>query len=109
MMHSLLAKDMCKYNAKKLHYKPIITVFSTDMTKILRTPGHSFVINNPLIRTLSTTPNQTSCNEDGSKLSNQQLLKNAVRDYGSTVMVFHVTISLASLAGFYTAVSRYTY
>lgn len=33
-------------------------------------------------------------------------LKAAVRDYGSTVVVFHVGISLASLGFFYTLVAR---
>lgn len=34
-------------------------------------------------------------------------LKNAIRDYGSTVLVFHIAISLASLGIFYQLVSRY--
>lgn len=34
-------------------------------------------------------------------------LKNAVRDYGSTVLVFHIAISLGSLGLFYQLVSRY--
>ena len=40
-------------------------------------------------------------------LSKKYQLKQAVKDYGLTVVVFHVAISLASLGGFYTAVSRY--
>lgn len=38
-------------------------------------------------------------------LSKRQLLKKAVKDYGSTVIVFHVGISLVSLGGFYAGVS----
>lgn len=34
-------------------------------------------------------------------------LKNAIKDYGSTVIVFHVAISLVSLGIFYQLVSRY--
>lgn len=34
-------------------------------------------------------------------------LKNAIRDYGSTVLIFHIAISLASLGIFYQLVSRY--
>lgn len=34
-------------------------------------------------------------------------LKNAIRDYGSTVLVFHVAISLLSLGIFYQLVNRY--
>ena len=40
------------------------------------------------------------------KLSQKDRLKRAVKEYGSTVIVFHVAISLASLGGFYLAVSR---
>ncbi|XP_063228568.1 uncharacterized protein LOC134534226 [Bacillus rossius redtenbacheri] len=38
-------------------------------------------------------------------LSRKERLKAAVRDYGATVVVFHVGISLLSLGAFYTAVS----
>jgi hypothetical protein len=41
------------------------------------------------------------------KLSQKDRLKRAVKEYGSTVVVFHVGISLVSLGGFYLAVSRY--
>lgn len=40
------------------------------------------------------------------KLSKTEQLKKAVKDYGATVIVFHVTISLASLSFFYVLVSR---
>ncbi|XP_013410836.1 uncharacterized protein LOC106174012 [Lingula anatina] len=39
------------------------------------------------------------------QLSGAQKLKLAVKDYGSTVVVFHVSLSLASLGGFYLAVT----
>lgn len=39
-------------------------------------------------------------------LSPREKLKNAVKDYGATVIVFHVAISLASLGFFYQLVSR---
>merc|ERR1719414_558970 len=58
---------------------------------------------------LHTTPSHPSPPDDGSaperELTRRQRLQLAVRDYGSTVMVFHVTISLASLGALYTAVS----
>lgn len=41
----------------------------------------------------------------GGKLSQKARLKQAVRDYGATIIVFHVTISLASLGLCYVAVS----
>lgn len=40
------------------------------------------------------------------QLPMKQRLKFAVRDYGSTVVVFHVAISLASLGFFYALVAR---
>ena len=42
----------------------------------------------------------------GAQLSQREKLKRAVKEYGSTVIVFHVAISLVSLGGFYLAVSR---
>lgn len=39
--------------------------------------------------------------------SKKMMLKQAFKDYGSTVIVFHVGISLASLGMFYALVSRY--
>lgn len=43
------------------------------------------------------------------KESGGSRLKKAVKEYGSTVIVFHVGISLISLGLFYTLVSRYSY
>lgn len=40
-------------------------------------------------------------------LSRKDMLKKAIKDYGSTVFVFHVGISLISLGSFYLLVSRY--
>lgn len=40
-------------------------------------------------------------------LSPRMKLKNAIRDYGSTVLIFHIAISLASLGIFYQLVGRY--
>lgn len=40
------------------------------------------------------------------QLTQRQKLKRAVKEYGSTVIVFHVTISLMSLGFFYLLVSR---
>lgn len=39
-------------------------------------------------------------------LSRTEMLKKAVKDYGSTVIIFHVGISLISLGSFYLLVSR---
>lgn len=40
-------------------------------------------------------------------LSRKDMLKKAMKDYGSTVIIFHVGISLVSLGSFYLLVSRY--
>lgn len=42
-------------------------------------------------------------------LSAKEKLKNAVKDYGATVIVFHVSISLMSLGICYVLVSRYIF
>ncbi|XP_015126843.1 uncharacterized protein LOC107048269 isoform X2 [Diachasma alloeum] len=42
---------------------------------------------------------------DENKLTNAEKLKRAVKDYGSTVIVFHIGISLLSLGAFYALVS----
>ncbi|KAF7998377.1 hypothetical protein HCN44_009775 [Aphidius gifuensis] len=44
-------------------------------------------------------------NIEASKLTNVEKLKIAVKDYGSTVFVFHISLSLLSLGCFYTIVS----
>ena len=49
----------------------------------------------------------TGAPNDGGQVSQRARLKLAVRDYGSTVIVFHVCISLISLGSFYLAVSRW--
>ena len=41
------------------------------------------------------------------KLTQVQRLKRAIKEYGAVVIVFHVCISIISLGGFYTAVSRW--
>lgn len=52
-------------------------------------------------------PQNVPQNSDPDKgLSQKDRLKRAVKEYGSTVIVFHVTISLISLGGFYALVSR---
>lgn len=42
-----------------------------------------------------------------STMSTKEKMKKAVKEYGSTVVVFHVTISLFSLGACYLLVSRY--
>ena len=51
--------------------------------------------------------NSNNCNNNNNtkELSKGEKLKKAVKDYGSTVIVFHVSISLISLGFFYTLVS----
>ena len=63
-----------------------------------------------LVRSFSTSCVKSADSESGDPnlaLSKKEQLQRAVKDYGSTVIVFHVTISLASLGLFYLIVSRY--
>lgn len=45
--------------------------------------------------------------EGNPKLSTKEKLKKAIKEYGSTVIVFHVTISMLSLGSCYLLMSRY--
>ncbi|XP_036366581.1 uncharacterized protein LOC115221468 isoform X2 [Octopus sinensis] len=59
-------------------------------------------------QTSTTTPAPDTArgtSEAPLELTRRQQLQRAVKEYGSTVMVFHITISLMSLGGFYLAVS----
>ena len=53
-------------------------------------------------------PYSTSAKKDAGEvgMSQKDRLKKAVKEYGATVVVFHISISLMSLGGFYLAVSR---
>jgi hypothetical protein len=51
-------------------------------------------------------PNPSQSNDPNNQLSQKDRLKKAVKEYGSTVIVFHIVISLMSLGGFYALVSR---
>ena len=53
----------------------------------------------------SSAPSPQSPDEEP-KQSQKDRLKKAVKEYGSTVIVFHIGISLISLGGFYVLVSR---
>ncbi|CAD5117610.1 unnamed protein product [Dimorphilus gyrociliatus] len=55
--------------------------------------------------TSASPPSSPSPPEQKEALSSGQKLKMAVRDYGSTVVVFHIGIALVSLGGFYSLVS----
>lgn len=98
------------------------------------TGTHSFACTNLYARNFNKNPSTISCRAfstekkdtpksdvENSGESNKQeaheekavaltpraKLKNAIRDYGSTVLVFHIAISLVSLGIFYQLVSRY--
>lgn len=43
------------------------------------------------------------------QVSSKEKLKNAIKEYGSTVIVFHIGISLISLGSCYLLISRYVY
>lgn len=58
--------------------------------------------NNPI----DTIDKRYQCTKNNNTLSRKEKLKKAVKEYGSTVIVFHVGISLISLGVCYTLVSR---
>jgi hypothetical protein len=72
----------------------------------LQTTGHhvSYLQRRPF---LVQTTYMFSTNTHYSKLSRKDKLKHAVKEYGITVVIFHIGISLFSLGGFYLAVTRY--
>ena len=85
----------------KQEFKMIgVSKFAVRLSLLKRTPGS-------LLRLCSSMPNQSQ--QPQQPISKKDQLKRAVSQYGSTVIVFHVTISLASLGFFYLLVSRYDY
>lgn len=56
----------------------------------------------------STSTPDSSSSAQPSQLSNKDKLKRAVKEYGATVIIFHITISLFSLGIAYLAVTRYS-
>lgn len=55
---------------------------------------------------------ETSSSEEGSDsktLTTKEKLKKAFKEYGSTVIVFHVAISVISLGSCYLLISRYVF
>lgn len=73
-----------------------VSKFAVRLSLLKRTPGS-------LLRLCSSQPNQSQ--QPQQPISKKDQLKRAVSQYGSTVIVFHVTISLASLGFFYLLVS----
>ena len=50
---------------------------------------------------------ETASNENQSQKTKTDQFKKAIKDYGSTVIIFHVAITLASFGFFYLLVSRW--
>lgn len=69
-------------------------------TNFYSIPFQPFMVND-MIRYQSNKVN------DEAPLSKKEKLKKAVKEYGSTVIVFHVGISLVSLGACYLLVSRF--
>merc|ERR1712083_904924 len=73
-----------------------VSKFAVRLSLLKRTPGS-------LLRLCSSQPNQSQ--QPQQPISKKEQLKRAVSQYSSTVIVFHVSISLASLGFFYLLVS----
>ena len=76
--------------------------FSTSSSARATTPA-----GDPKVRTGEPGDTPDSQSTQVTQVTQTQKLKRAVKEYGATVIVFHVGLSLASLGGFYLAVSRY--
>ena len=83
----------------------------------LQTPGKSgFMLHNARIMHTSVVTNteksrKENAAQEGSdnKLTLKERLKSVVQEYGTTAIVFHVSISLTSLGLCYAAVKRFVY
>lgn len=80
----------------------------------------AFLPNNTIIRTFSLKSrvrqkdsdklvDSSVDNKGNEKISRKDMLKKAVKEYGSTVIIFHVGISLMSLGACYVMVSRFVH
>lgn len=81
----------------------------------------AFLPNNTIVRTFSLISQVRQKDSDklvdsvvvdnkgNEKISRKDMLKKAVKEYGSTVIIFHVGISLMSLGACYVMVSRFVY
>ncbi|XP_033125376.1 uncharacterized protein LOC117123527 isoform X2 [Anneissia japonica] len=93
------------------YYQPEFALFSKTKKKFSMVNNNPFMqLNQHCLYSTSALRNATDTNEEGmsdvnKSLSQRAKLKRAVKEYGGTVVVFHVCISLASLGGFYLAVS----
>lgn len=60
----------------------------------------------PKPKTMYSDEMKTKANEAWVQMSKKERLKLLVKDYGKTVIIFHIGISLISLGLFYALVSR---
>ncbi|KAK9879795.1 hypothetical protein WA026_006855 [Henosepilachna vigintioctopunctata] len=94
---SLARKNFCSWNV--VHPYNVLSLRNKKMKCMPILPPKM----NPTDKFISTSKIHMEKSEV--KLSRKDQLKKAVKDYGSTVVVFHITISLASLGFFYVLVS----
>ncbi|XP_020807369.1 protein FAM210A-like [Drosophila serrata] len=96
-------------------YDPKFTIESQDKAFSLQRRSYS-TKSEPMqpVPTSATATSSTSSSssssssvdaQNGDKLSKKEQLKRAFKDYGATIVAFHVGISLISLGGFYALVS----
>lgn len=110
------------------YHTGVVNVYRSSLHRMITTEKFSFLLNNQK-GCLYSSNNTKPSSHEGSKeaatstnvasdmsttstaapvqLSRKDKLKRAVKEYGATVIVFHVTISLVSLGGCYLIVSRY--
>ncbi|XP_061388523.1 uncharacterized protein C18orf19 homolog A [Musca vetustissima] len=90
-----------KFISHTLHNSHYLT-----LRKDSRSGWSSYVTNSTLESKDPSNRNYCTKNYNNSELlTKKEQLKKAFKDYGSTIVIFHVTISLASLGGFYALIS----
>lgn len=108
---------MEQYDGYKAGRKTLAEIFAEQDNMIRQSATYAHQISKIHQRSFSTSsgspksPTEPSTKDEntktsiGDQLTQRQKLQRAVKEYGSTVIVFHITISLMSLGFFYLLVS----
>lgn len=112
MSHILNATFACSPNSNRSHLQ-INQVNATSNNYIYRTysteketvKSDDKKIDNKTVMEVAKNDKEHEANA-GDKLSARDKLKKTIKDYGATVFIFHIAISITSLGIFYQLVSR---
>lgn len=92
-------------------YSGLTSYVATNIFQTLYKPNYAYAMgySTKVSRPLNGVLNSDDKKQDTIYLTKKQRFHRIVRDYGRTVIVFHVGISLISLGACYTAVARSVY